>query len=347
VKTLRSRVRQRGRTTGVIPGFSRVIPIMLGMVLVFGTSSACASTLNIIPTFTASITNDPNAAYIEATINTAIAYYGVTFTTATASPINVAIQFQEGGGLGHNVSQVYTISYQSFINALIASSSGDPTDVTALAGLPTGTTNPATGSTSITVKTADLRALGFSSLVYPNGGFDGVITLNTSLTVPGSPGSSLTYGLLGTVEHEIDEVLGLGSDIGSAFTNPAPEDLFRYGSSPGVRSYTTTSSALAYFSIDGTTHLAQFDNQNDGGDWGDWQSNPLPNGVGPKVQDAFATPGSSPTLATDAAAMTALDAIGYNMATPTPEPGSLILCGSVLIMIGKRLGAGSRKKQQA
>jgi len=90
VKTLRSRVRQRGRTTGVIPGFSRVIPIMLGMVLVFGTSSACASTLNIIPTFTASITNDPNAAYIEATINTAIAYYGVTFTTATASPINVA-----------------------------------------------------------------------------------------------------------------------------------------------------------------------------------------------------------------------------------------------------------------
>ena len=36
---------------------------------------------------------------------------------------------------------------------------------------------------------------------------------------------------------------------------------------------------LAFFSIDGgKTDLAQFDNQNDGGDWGDWQSNPVPHG---------------------------------------------------------------------
>jgi len=78
--------------------------------------------------------------------------------------------------------------------------------------------------------------------------------------------------------------------------------------------------------------LAQFDNQNDGGDFGDWQSNPLPPGVGPKVQDAFATPGAAPSLGVE---LTALDVIGYDFNAPvaTPEPGTLALLGTGLLAL--------------
>jgi len=144
----------------------------------------------------------------------------------------------------------------------------------------------------VNVKTANLRAVGIATPGFGVGQAnpDGAITLNTSLTFPGSLGSSSTYSLLSVTEHEIDEVLGLGSSLaaiplGTIF----PEDLFRYDAA-GNRSFTTNSAAQAFFSINGTTDLAQFDNQNDGGDFGDWQSNPLPSGIPPKVQDAFATP---------------------------------------------------------
>ena len=79
-----------------------------------------------------------------------------------------------------------------------------------------------------------------------------------------------------------------------------------------MRSFATGSNKLAYFSIDGVTRLAQYDNQNDGGDPGDWQSNPLPSGVSPKRQDAFATPGASPALSVE---LTALDVIGFDRAS--------------------------------
>src|SRR5262249_60696589 len=126
--------------------------------------------------------------------------------------------------------------------------------------------------------------------------FDDFTGLNTRITDGGSPGTSGASSLRATAQHEIDEVLGLGSSLaGVPYGAPFTEDLFRYDQN-GNRSFTTNTSAKAFFSINGTTQLAQFDNQGDGGDWGDWQSNPLPSGVQPKVQDAFATPGAHPTL---------------------------------------------------
>jgi len=132
-------------------------------------------------------------------------------------------------------------------------------------------------------------------------------------------------------EHEIDEVLGLGSALPTPqFNAPFPEDLFRYDAS-GVRSFTTTATAKAFFSINGTTDLAQFDNQNDGGDFGDWQSNPLPPGVQPKVQDAFATSGATPALGVE---LTALDVIGYDRIASIPEPGTGVLLAAALVVLG-------------
>ena len=53
--------------------------------------------LTIVPTFDSTITNDPNAATIEATINGAIQVYAQTFS----DPITVTIDFKESkSGLG-------------------------------------------------------------------------------------------------------------------------------------------------------------------------------------------------------------------------------------------------------
>jgi hypothetical protein len=266
-----------------------------------------ATSLVINPTFDSTITSDPNAVGIEASINAAINFYETYFT----DPIAVSITFQEmTSGLGQSTSAYFNIPYTIFYNHLASDATG--MDSTALAHLPGGPSNPVNGSNDINVKTADLRAVGINGLNSGlPGGADGIIGLNTHITDIGSPGTSGQYSLFATAEHEIDEVLGLGSGLPLTLANgdPLPEDLFRYNSS-GLRSYTTTSSALAYLSIDGTNLLAQFDNQGDGGDYGDWQSNPLPGGVPPKVQDAFATAGAHATLGPLSPEVIALDAIG-------------------------------------
>jgi len=261
--------------------------------------------LHIHPTFDASITSDPNAAAIEAAINTAIANIESQFM----DPIDVNITFQKAGGLGSSSTFFATVSYASFLAALKGDAKTSD-DATAVGLLPNVATNPVTGLTTINVKTANLRAVGIPISV-PS---DGTIGLNTSLTSPGSPGSPGTFNLITVAEHEIDEVLGLGSALpappaGTIF----PQDLYRYNAA-NARTFTTVNS-LAFFSINGTTRLAQFDNQNDGGDFGDWQSNPLPVGVLPKVQDAFATPGAGPALSVE---LTALDVVGYDRVPATP-----------------------------
>jgi PEP-CTERM motif len=283
-----------------------------------------ADALVITPTFASNITSDPNAAAIEGVINTAISTYEADFN----DPINVAITFQEGGGLGGSSTFFANVSYSAYLAALKADATTS-NDATANSLLPNSASNPVNGASMINVKTANLRAVGIN-VNPPAGQPDGTITLNTSLTFPGSPGSSSSFSLLAVTEHEIDEVLGLGSSLPTIpFGTIFPEDLFRYDAA-GNRSFTTNSAALAFFSINGTTDLAQFDNQNDGGDFGDWQSNPLPSGVAPKVQDAFATPGATPSLGVE---LTALDVVGYNFVgqVSVPEPGTLALLGTSLL----------------
>jgi len=273
-----------------------------------GAPQAVSAGLHIAPTFDVSITSDPNAAAIEAAINTAIANIESRFS----DPITVNIKFQKAGGLGSSSTFFGTTSYASFLAALKGDAKTSD-DATAVGLLPNVATNPVNGATTINVKTANLRAVGIM-LNPPPGQPDGFIGLNTAITSPGSPGSTGTFNLLPVVEHEIDEVLGLGSSLPSVPAGTIfPQDLYRY-SAVNTRSFTTANS-LAFFSINGTAGLAQFDNQNDGGDFGDWQSNPLPAGVQPKVQDAFATPGANPALSVE---LNALDVVGYDRVPATP-----------------------------
>ena len=297
----------------------------------------------INPTFDSTITSDPNAASIESTINSVIAIYESTFS----NPIVVPITFAECGGgcLGESSFLLHDISYEAYSTALFnnAQATQNADQLAASAANPISTTNPVTGTTDILAKCATVDELfgqGSSGCAS-----DGTISLGTNITTPGSPGTSDTFSLMATAEHEIDEILALGSTLGLGLGGdsclsgpcsdvPSGEDLFRYDAARN-RSFTENGSAKAFFSINGSVDLAQFDNQNDGGDFGDWQSSPLPPGVAPQVQDAFATPGSNPTLGPNE--LTALNVLGYNFtaSSVTPEPGTIaLMAGGLFCLAG-------------
>ena len=272
-----------------------------------GDALAASAGLTINPIFDSTILSDPNAALIEATIYAAIA----DFQSKFSDPITVTINFKlMTTGLGQSSTYFGNLPYSTYLAALKADAKTG-NDFTAIALLPSLSTNPVSGSSTINVTLPNLRAVGIAANPQP-GQPDGIVYVNTKITNPGSPGTSGQFSLLTTLEHEIDEVLGLVSSLPDRPLNTIfSQDLYRYDQF-GMRSFATGSNKLAYFSIDGVTRLAQYDNQNDGGDPGDWQSNPLPSGVSPKVQDAFATPGASPALSVE---LTALDVIGFDRAS--------------------------------
>ncbi|PYU30022.1 MAG: hypothetical protein DMG31_15185 [Acidobacteria bacterium] len=309
---------------------SRGLIFLAFFAMIFECSATYASSFVIVPTYDSTITSDSNAATIEATINSTIGVYEATFT----DPITVNITFQEmNSGLGQSSTFFDTILYSSYLTALTADKKSS-NDAIALAHLGAGPNNPVNNNPNINVKLPNLRAVGImeSPLL---GQPDGTIGLNTSIMNLSRAGQQnpSKYDLMAVVSHEINEVLGLGS----ALPNPPsrtifPEDLFRYASN-GARTF-TTSGDNAYFSIDGTNDLARF-NQDSGGDYGDWWSTGAHT---PQVQDAFGTAGAQPNLGVE---VTALDVIGYDVA---PEPGTVILLGTGLVIAGLRRRRGRQAR---
>jgi hypothetical protein len=273
------------------------------------TTSPIESGLTIIPTFDSSITSDPQAATIESTINAAIATYQSSFS----DPITVYITFQEmNGGLGQSTDRHFQqVLYSDYLAAL-KSHATTADDATALAHLPNSAANPLNNNQYVNLILPLARALGFSYVPPP--GPDGTVSLNTTImNLSAAQTDSSKYSLFAVVSHEIDEVLGFDSALNGlnngapSPTGPVfPEDLFRYDQN-GNRSLTTAATATAFFSLDGTTDLAQF-NQQEGGDFQDWYSYPYGARI-PQVQDAFLAPGVTPVLRVE---LQALDVIGYH-----------------------------------
>lgn len=297
-------------------------------------ASRSAHALTITPIFDSSITNDPNALTIESGINTAIAMY----ETQILNPVNVTITFQlSSSGLGSSSTFLKTDTYTDFLTKLTAAQTS-ASDATAIAHLPVQSTNPVNGNANITMSTANARALG---VFTGNSTIGGTIFLNTSImNLTRTSINPSKYDMIGVISHEMDEILGLGSALVNGSNGQAaptgavhPEDLFRYDQN-GARSFNTGTDAQsqAYFSIDGTTHIARFNQTSDAtnsGDFGDWYSFSVAHTA--QAQDAYATPGAVVNLGT--AEKTALDVIGYTLlssltwnptstTTGTPPDGS-------------------------
>jgi hypothetical protein len=311
------------RVTGLTEaGFATNSDVMTGQ-------TAAGSGFVISPTFDSSITNNPNAAAIEAMINGAVAIYESLFS----DPITVSIFFrystkQPNGmpfGSPSQIAQsnyvVYSPSWNTYISALQADAK-TANDATANASLP-----PNALSANIIPSSANGRALGgdtppamfADSSVAVGGPYDGIVTLNSAAPYQFvRPPNSNNYDAQTAVEHEIDEILGLGSRLNNPGTDLRPQDLFSW-SSPGVRSIST--SGTRYLSIDGgNTNIVNF-SQIPNFDFGDWLSDPCPQ-ANPYVQNAFGCHGQASDVAASSPEGINLDVIGYD---PVPPPTGQLL----------------------
>ena len=275
--------------------------------------------LVIHATFDSSITGHPNAAAIEAMINRAISIYESLFS----DPVTIQIRFRysntwldgtplAAGMLAASWSSLYMPSWSTFINALRADGTTS-NDSLANISLPGSALSP-----DIILTSANARAVGrndppdmfANGTRGPGGPYDGIVTLNSAAPYQfNRPTSVGNYDAQRATEHEIDEVMGLGSRLGPIFNDLRPQDLFSW-SSPGHRNI--TSSGTRYFSINGgVTNIVNF-NQTPPGDFGDWWSTVCPQ-ARPYVQNAFGCTGQSSDVKATSPEGINLDVIGYDL----------------------------------
>jgi hypothetical protein len=252
-------------------------------------------------------------------INRTIAIYESLFS----DPITIQIRFRyattapDGSRLSQGLvsesdTGVYIMPWNTFISALRADAETNNDNV-ASASLPGSAlfTNMKPGS-------ANGRAVGLNTppvmfadgTVGQGGPYDGIVTLNSSKPFQFSrPVNGNNFDAQRTTEHEVDEVIGLGSRIGYNSNVLLPQDLFSW-SSAGHRNITF--SGTRYFSINGgVTNIVGF-NQDSDGDFGDWLSEPCPQ-AHPYPQNAFSCPGQSSDIAGTSPEGINLDVIGYDL----------------------------------
>jgi FG-GAP-like repeat len=288
---------------------------------VIRTTTEPTAGLIINPTFDSSITGNPNAAAIEAMINRAISFHESLFS----DPITIQIRFRfsttgpDGTPLpahasAQSVFVIYQVPWGIYINALRADARTS-NDSVANASLPATALSP-----NIKPRSAGGRAVGLDTppamlangTIGQGGPYDGIVTLNSSAPYQFSrPPSAGNLDAQRSTEHEVDEVIGLGSRLGHNGNDLHPQDLFSW-SSPGVRNITT--GGARYFSINtGATNIVSF-NQNPDGDFGDWLSTACPQ-AHPYVQNAFGCAGQYSDIAATSPEGVNLDVVGYDLVT--------------------------------
>lgn len=326
---------------------------MLGVLSLSALPLAPAGAMTIDVTYGSGVTGD-----MQTAMNAIVSAYDAAF----ANNITLYIGLEGSSdisGLGESSSLMGTLSYGAWYSQMQAFDTSTLTNATfqtGFASLPSSSVLGTSGSVS--AKAAELTALGLNVNLggAPNistgTGLDGVITINTGypLAIPSSDTMpSGSYDLVSVMEHELNEVLGIGSGLtdGTYPATPEAYDYFRY-SAPGTRTFSPTGSA--YFSIDGgVTNLANF-NQNPAGDYNDWANGSCPAHI-PLPQNAFDCPNQVMTLMENATTpdpeLIALDALGYDLSntapllaldtsqTQVPEPATFALLAPILLCLAR------------
>ena len=232
-------------------------------------------------------------------------------------PITVPIVFSYGEIQGQAISNQAVAesstngnveTFSSLVNLLSAAATS-ATDQTSIANLPT--TDPTFGG-SFWVSDAQAKVFGLSAepgYTDPEDGFVGISSKLSLTWDPYNRSVAGAYDAVGALEHEIAEVLGRYSYLGggptfNGKTLYSPLDLFRF-TSTGAR---TVAYSAGYFSIDGGKTLQlQFNDPNNGGDGGDWDS-----GV---VGDSYGSAYSGVAGLISPTDQQVMDVLGYQVAS--------------------------------
>ena len=296
-----------------------------------------ASALVIAPTFDPSITGLANAIEVENAIQSAIDTIDGLYGNAGTVPVLFKYSAGVGNG-GSTASAGTTLAYSTYRSLLAANASANPSNLVlgaAIASL------PSTLSSNIRVPNVMARIILGVSGATPcynasgsfvsgcNQSYDAVVTLGNLYYV--SPGAGYNTQAVNVVEHELNEVLGVGGTSTTLGSGLGPStigttDLYRYHSSGSgcttatglthTLSYTSSTSEVACYSTDGgTTAVAQL-NQTGTGDLGDF----LRLAGGPyQIQD-YTTNGSDviPVYTTSSPEYIVMQSIGYTASVPEP-----------------------------
>jgi len=291
---------------------SRALFVALNLCVALVAKPSVAVTFNVI--------YDSSVGSAPAGFTSAFAFATSFLSSTYVDPITINMHVGWGeinggalapGNLGQSLTnQQGFYSYGQVRNALIS----DATSVSDFKAVGTLPVADPTGGRNFVMSNAEAKALGL--LAGNATGIDGYVGFNSSANYTFAPNNRAVageYDFIGLALHEITEVMGRYGMTQNGCSNlcDSPIDLFRYTGS-GVLNLSPTNGS--YFSIDsGVTNLNTF-NGISGGDLSDWA------GLTP---DAFnhslntnQIEGFSPTD------ITLMDAIGYDLTTPVPEPST-------------------------
>ncbi len=292
---------------------------------------------------TGSIT-DPN---VLGAVNTAIANVESLYSTgagAGAVTLDVDITYLPGpaGFLATSGQPIEPYSYADYVSALTADSRANPdnTDLaTAIANLRYGNIGP--------MRVGYLQALLLANYGLaappPLVGAEAAINIDSNMAGWNFTDTTASgqYDAVGVIEHELDEMLGIGglSEVTTGYFSPT--DLYRY-SAPFTSS---ASNFFTYLSIDGgVTNLVDLNSESSGDPLDFWPPcGPTPSNLGNNqyIQSAFICTGSDEVYSTRSPEYVAATAIGWDpvsAVTSVPEAPTAMLFGGALAALAASLG---------